>query len=125
MCIYKVANSRDKISNRRRHEDWDRDDNYNVLESMFSGNINREQEMSVMVSALKHVVAGEDRLNHQILTDENGAAENNLGSGFSSVSWGVGEKRGREQRQSSQQFLHIGSSDMRSSGIFILLYFFF
>lgn len=118
MCIYKVANSRDKISNRRRHEDRDRDDNYNVLESMFSGNINREQEMSVMVSALKHVVAGEDRLNHQILTDENGAAENNLGSGFSAVSWGVGEKRGRNEEQSGHHFLHFGSSDIRSSGIF-------
>ncbi|XP_009589948.1 ethylene-responsive transcription factor ABR1-like [Nicotiana tomentosiformis] len=116
MCIYKVANSRDKISNRRRHEDWDRDDNYNMLESMFSGKINREEEMSVMVSALTHVVAGEDRLNHQILTDENGAAENNLGSGFSAVSWGVGEKRGRNEEQSGHHFLHFGSSDIRSSG---------
>ncbi|XP_059307955.1 ethylene-responsive transcription factor ABR1-like [Lycium ferocissimum] len=114
MCnIHKVENSRESFissssSRRPRH-----DQEENVFETMFRGNINREEEMSVMVSALTNVVAGQD---HQVLlADENSAADrNNVGSGSSSVSWGVGEKRGREEQL--QHFLHGSSSDMRSSG---------
>lgn len=121
MCniYHKVANSRDFISSSSSSS-------RNVFETMFWGNINREEEMSVMVSALTHVVVGQD---HRVMnplqeqTEKIGAADHN----DNLFSWGVGEKRRREEEQ-MQQFLHgnHSSHDMRSSGIFpFLLHFVF
>ncbi|KAM3359846.1 ethylene-responsive transcription factor ABR1 [Capsicum galapagoense] len=111
MCniYHKVANSRDFISSSSSSR-------RNVFETMFWGNINREEEMSVMVSALTHVVVGQD---HRVVnplqeqTEKIGAADHN----DNLFSWGVGEKRRREEEQ-MQQFLHgnHSSHDMRSSG---------
>ncbi|XP_015073144.1 ethylene-responsive transcription factor ERF110-like [Solanum pennellii] len=78
---YKVANSND---NRSSRED---DEGINVFNTMFQGNINREEEMSVMVSALTHVVVG----NHHSENIENHHQNNTL------ISRGVGEKRGRDE----------------------------
>ncbi|KAG5609089.1 hypothetical protein H5410_020370 [Solanum commersonii] len=96
MCIFKVANSRKKgnykaIIRDDEEEEGGINNNINV---MFSGNINREEEMSVMVSALTRVITGEDR----ILNQEN---NNNIigSSSLNKFSGGVGEKRGREEQQ--------------------------
>ncbi|KAJ8544087.1 hypothetical protein K7X08_028598 [Anisodus acutangulus] len=104
MCFHKVANSRDNFIRRRRHDE-EEINSTDVFETMFWGNINREEEMSVMVSALTHVVAGE--VNHQEQNQNGGDENNNL---FSSVSSGVGEKRGRHEH-----FLHGSSDHMISS----------
>ncbi|KAK4356115.1 hypothetical protein RND71_025086 [Anisodus tanguticus] len=100
MCFHKVANSRDNFIRRRRHDE-EEINSTDVFETMFWGNINREEEMSVMVSALTRVVAGE--------VNQNGGDENN--NLFSSVSSGVGEKRGRDEH-----FLHGSSDHMISLG---------
>ncbi|XP_055818008.1 ethylene-responsive transcription factor ERF110-like [Solanum dulcamara] len=101
MCnieYYKVANSRDRKSPRYDDEE---EVNNNVFERMFGGNINREEEMSVMVSALTHVVAGHDQ--------ENVADHHNISS---VVSWGVGDKRRRdEENDSSHMTLSSGGED--------------
>ncbi|XP_059309450.1 ethylene-responsive transcription factor ERF114-like [Lycium ferocissimum] len=96
MCILKVANFRSK-------RDGERDDessNFNVLGSTFSGNINREEEMSVMVSALTRVVTGEDRvlMDHQGDIGAANSNNNNIGSSLCEFSGGVGEKRGHEEQ---------------------------
>ncbi|KAG5611892.1 hypothetical protein H5410_023173, partial [Solanum commersonii] len=86
---YKVANSNDNRRRRRStRQDDDDEQEINVFDTMFRGNINREEEMSVMVSALTHVVVGhhpENVENHH---------QNNTSS-----SRGVGEKRGRDEEQ--------------------------
>ncbi|XP_016473785.2 ethylene-responsive transcription factor ABR1 [Nicotiana tabacum] len=99
MCILKVANFRNKAIYKPR--------NINV---MFSG-INREEEMSVMVSALTRVVRGEDKVLSQGEGCDIGAANSGVSPSLYSISGGVGEKRGREE-QSEQLFL----ADIRSSG---------
>lgn len=63
-----------------------------MLSPMFSG-LNKEQEMSVMVSALAHVVAGDDVSEEAV----EGAAGRGGGGGGSSSAC----KRGREDQQSS------------------------
>lgn len=78
---YKVANSNDNRSSRQD------DEGINVFNTMFQGNINREEEMSVMVSALTRVVVG----NHPSENIENHHQNNTL------ISRGVGEKRGRDE----------------------------
>ncbi|CAN4114219.1 unnamed protein product [Withania somnifera] len=111
---HKLANSRDFISSRRRDghdaEEINNNGRSNVFETMFWGNINREEEMSVMVSALTDVVVGQD---HQVLLPGH---QNNVCSGSSSVSWGIGEKRGRDEEQSGHQFLHATSDMITTSG---------
>ncbi|KAK4720944.1 hypothetical protein R3W88_011177 [Solanum pinnatisectum] len=98
MCIFKVANYRKKGNYKaiiRDDEEEGRiNNNNNNINVMFSGNINREEEMSVMVSALTRVITGEDR----ILNQEN---NNNIigSSSLNEFSGGVGEKRGREEQQ--------------------------
>ncbi|XP_049391303.1 ethylene-responsive transcription factor ABR1-like [Solanum stenotomum] len=85
---YKVANSNDNRRRRSTRQDDDDEEEINVFDTMFRGNINREEEMSVMVSALTHVVVGhhpENVENHH---------QNNTSS-----SRGVGEKRGRDEEQ--------------------------
>ncbi|XP_060186085.1 ethylene-responsive transcription factor ERF110-like [Lycium barbarum] len=96
MCILKVANFRSK----RDRERDDESSNFNVLGSTFSGNINREEEMSVMVSALTRVVTGEDRvlMDHQGDIGAANSNNNNIGSSLCEFSGGVGEKRGREEQ---------------------------
>ncbi|KAH0682148.1 hypothetical protein KY289_019900 [Solanum tuberosum] len=97
MCIFKVANYRKKGNYKaiiRDDEEEEGGINNNNINVMFSGNINREEEMSVMVSALTRVITGEDR----ILNQEN---NNNIigSSSLNEFSGGVGEKRGREEQQ--------------------------
>lgn len=107
MCILKVANFRNKANYKPIKDDEAR--NINV---MFSG-INREEEMSVMVSALTRVVRGEDKvLNQGEGCDNIGAANSGFSPSLNAISGVVGEKRGREE-QSGQLFL----SDIRSSGM--------
>ncbi|OIT39390.1 PREDICTED: ethylene-responsive transcription factor ABR1-like [Nicotiana attenuata] len=100
MCMLKVANFRNKANYKPI-----RDDEAGNINVMFSG-INREEEMSVMVSALTRVVRGEDKVLNQ--GDGGDVAANNWNS---NIGAGVGEKRERED-QSEQLFL----SDIRSSG---------
>ncbi|XP_004237144.1 ethylene-responsive transcription factor ABR1 [Solanum lycopersicum] len=99
MCKFKVANYRKKGNYKAIIRDDEEEesginnnDNINV---MFSGNINREEEMSMMVTALTRVITGEDR----ILNQENN--NNNIigSSSLNEFSGGVGEKRGREEQQ--------------------------
>ncbi|XP_049354472.1 ethylene-responsive transcription factor ABR1-like [Solanum verrucosum] len=102
MCIFKVANYRKKGNYKAIIRDDEEEEgginnnnnNNNNINVMFSGNINREEEMSVMVSALTRVITGEDR----ILNQEN---NNNIigSSSLNEFSGGVGEKRGREEQQ--------------------------
>ncbi|XP_049348110.1 ethylene-responsive transcription factor ABR1-like [Solanum verrucosum] len=85
---YKVANSNDNRRRRSTRQDDDDEQEINVFDTMFRGNINREEEMSVMVSALTHVVVG-----HHPENVENHHQNN------TSISRGVGEKRGRDEEQ--------------------------
>lgn len=122
MCGFKVANSREEHSHgrkawssssssrRRNHHGNDLDSL--VAPSMVSG-LNREQENSAIVSALKHVlVAGDDDV------DERAAAlvpQNPLyysPSPYPACSSGVGDKRGRDELM---QFPHESSSSYSSS----------
>ncbi|XP_015073065.1 ethylene-responsive transcription factor ABR1-like [Solanum pennellii] len=99
MCIFKVANYRKKGNYKaiiRDDEEEESGINNNNINVMFSGNINREEEMSVMVTALTRVITGEDR----ILNQENNNHNNIIGSSsLNEFSGGVGEKRGREEQQ--------------------------
>lgn len=70
-----MANSRGNF--RSRDED--------VFESMFGGNINREEEMSVMVSALTHVVAGNQNVS-SILGEKRGRDESSHATNTSHIS---------------------------------------
>lgn len=115
MCEFKVANPRDEFyPNKKRGPNY-RNNNNNedelllmegensVLESMispmFSG-LNREQEMSAMVSALTHVVAGD-------ATVEGGGGGGGGGSSSSAC------KRGRDQEQSRPYTdFSVGSSNL-------------
>lgn len=85
------------------------DDEDEVNNNVFGGNINREEEMSVMVSALTHVVAGHDH--------ENVADHHNISS---VVSWGVGDKRRRdEENYSSHMTLSSGIFPLPTSYIYV------
>ncbi|TMW90404.1 hypothetical protein EJD97_015723 [Solanum chilense] len=101
MCIFKVANYRKKGNYKAIIRDDEEEEsginNNNNINVMFSGNINREEEMSVMVTALTRVITGEDR----ILNQENNNHNNNIigSSSLNEFSGGVGEKRGREEQQ--------------------------
>ncbi|KAL8473742.1 hypothetical protein ACS0TY_030549 [Phlomoides rotata] len=64
MCLLKVANSKEDLNWKRNRggNDDDDDELNNVLDSLISpmlSGFNREREMSAMVSALAHVVAGD------------------------------------------------------------------
>ncbi|GAV88710.1 AP2 domain-containing protein [Cephalotus follicularis] len=86
MCVLKVANQRDKEIDPWLYPLLMQFDERNVNDAitMFSG-LNREREMSAMVSALTHVVTGE-------VPSKGTAASSTSGS----ASWGSGQKRGRE-----------------------------
>lgn len=96
MSVVKVANPRESKFGEREGIDGDElfEGNHIRMLSSFSPMLfgfNREQEMSVMVSALTHVVAGDAR--EEAATDAAGGG----GSGGSSSAC----KRGREEQQSS------------------------
>ncbi|PIN11453.1 hypothetical protein CDL12_15943 [Handroanthus impetiginosus] len=87
MCVFKVANLREK-NPRKRGEDGQGNESMN---SFVSPMINREEEMSVMVSALAHVVAGE--------VEEAAAGSSGGGAGGGGDGGGSSSacKRGREE----------------------------
>ncbi|GLT44060.1 hypothetical protein SLA2020_179780 [Shorea laevis] len=93
MCVLKVANGKDEINNERNIDQWlfqplVHSEDGGKKSSMFS-RLNREREMSVMVSALAHVVAGD-------VPDQAGDfVDGSLGS---PPSWEFGgQNRGREE----------------------------
>ncbi|KAL2521387.1 ethylene-responsive transcription factor ABR1-like [Forsythia ovata] len=111
--VFKVANSRKNISDNTRRK---RNNAHHGMESsvpppIVSRSINREQEMSAMVSALVHVVAGnanEEAMHGQEYATGGGvggtATASSGGSDPFVSSWGtVGDKRLREE-QSTMQF---------------------
>ncbi|XP_022871231.1 ethylene-responsive transcription factor ABR1-like [Olea europaea var. sylvestris] len=103
MCVFKVANSR---PNNSQSIDW--------LESLHPG-FNREEEMSAMVSALTHMVAG--NVSQEVAQppdggDRGGRAIVSDGSSSSACSLGVGDnKRKREENSSSHE--HVSGSVAR------------
>ncbi|CAK9180541.1 unnamed protein product [Ilex paraguariensis] len=129
MCGFKVANFREysgKSVRRRRGEERESDglnEGGNMLESVFSG-INREQEMSAMVSALTYVVAGEDLVSHREVGGGGGGGDGGASSGSSgsagacsssSAAFFVhGEKRGREAEGGSVQYSESGGLVFRA-----------
>lgn len=129
MCVFKVANSREEYNNnssrssshgRRRRAIWNNNSNHGDEEdlvSLIASGFDREQENSAIVSALKHVVAG----------DEAAAATISNSLDSSSISspvfpWGVGDKRARDhelmhfpQSSSSSSSLGVGTSVIQST----------
>ncbi|KAK6125743.1 hypothetical protein DH2020_040517 [Rehmannia glutinosa] len=101
MCVLKVANSRKDFYPKKRDEiENNRDENELFLDSlvlpMVSG-LNREQEMSAMVSALAHVVAGD--------VTQGGASTAGGGGGGSSSSSAC--KRGRDDEHYYSDQSHV------------------
>ncbi|CAA3010336.1 ethylene-responsive transcription factor ABR1-like [Olea europaea subsp. europaea] len=97
MCAFKVANLRPNNARSTRRND--------PLESILSG-FNREQEMSEMVSALAHVVAGNVSQETAQPGDNGGRGGGAVGSGgspSSACSLGVGDKRKRKENSSHEQ----------------------
>ncbi|CAI9766984.1 unnamed protein product [Fraxinus pennsylvanica] len=97
MCVFKVANSRKNSAQSTRRND--------PLESLLSG-FDREQEMSAMVSALAHVVAGnvsQEAAQPGDSDSRGGGAAVSGGSSTSACSLGVGDKRKREENSSHEQ----------------------
>lgn len=113
MCVFfKVANSREEYNNsnrsshgRRRKAIWNGDEEDLDLDSLIASGFDREKENSAIVSALKHVVAGDEAA---------AIISNSLDS--SEIPWGVGDKRARDQELI--QFPQFSSS----SGIYIYIY---
>ncbi|CAI9763190.1 unnamed protein product [Fraxinus pennsylvanica] len=79
-----------------------------VLGSLFSPGFNREQEMSAMVAALTHVVAGD--ANKEVVEASGGGGSGGgrgcggteAASSTSAWAWSVGDKRGREDQMNEQ-----------------------
>ncbi|KAI3451048.1 hypothetical protein Pfo_007713 [Paulownia fortunei] len=101
MCLFKVANPREDFYPRKRGENREGNELFDgensVLESLISpmlSGLNREQEMSAMVSALAHVVAGD--VSEEAV--EGGAAGGGGGGGSGSSSSAC--KRGRDEQSS-------------------------
>lgn len=132
MCVFKVANPREGFNPRKRGDNRDGnelfDDVNNVLDSLVSpmlSGLNREQEMSAMVSALAHVVAGD--VSEE--TVEGGAAGGGGGGGgggssSSACKRGRGEQSSVSDQQSSESVakvcrgysdFSIGSSNLGAS----------
>ncbi|KAL2240179.1 ethylene-responsive transcription factor ABR1-like [Sesamum indicum] len=105
MCVFKVANQREDFY---RGENGDEDEVFDgrneLLESLVSpmlSGMNREQEMSAMVSALAHVVAGD--VSEDAVEGVAAAGGSGAGGGSSSSAC----KRGRDELSSGggdQQF---------------------
>lgn len=75
----------------------------NVLDSLFSPGFNKKQEMSAMVAALTHVVAGD--VKEEVLEAGGGSVGGGgtgVASSTSARSWSVGDKRGREEQMNEQ-----------------------
>ncbi|KAI3461977.1 hypothetical protein Pfo_018640 [Paulownia fortunei] len=115
MCVLKVANPREnnprkRGENRERNELFEGGNESNSLVSpMFSGP-NRQQEMSAMVSALAHVVAGD--VSREAVEMADGAAGGVGGGGGGSSS---ACKRGREEPSSmTEQFPESAARACRS-----------
>ncbi|KAL0448519.1 UNVERIFIED_CONTAM: Ethylene-responsive transcription factor ABR1 [Sesamum latifolium] len=99
MCVFKVANQREDFY---RGENGDEDEVFDgrneLLESLVSpmlSGLNREQEMSAMVSALAHVVAGD--VSEEAVEGVAAAGGGGAGGGSSSSS---ACKRGRDELSS-------------------------
>ncbi|CAI9780967.1 unnamed protein product [Fraxinus pennsylvanica] len=92
MCVFKVANSRPNNSQSTRRNDR--------LESLLPG-FNREEEMSAMVSALSHVVAG--NVSQEVAQPADGGGAAVSGGSSPACSLGVGDKRKREENSSSHE----------------------
>lgn len=114
MCVSKVANPGEGKSF-GRGGDYGTEERNRVWESLVSpmlSGFDRERENSAIVSALAHVVAGdettgddnqEEQFSELMMMNQGGggsAAFSNVDSGSSSPSspWGVGEKRGRDDQ---------------------------
>ncbi|CAI9777602.1 unnamed protein product [Fraxinus pennsylvanica] len=76
----------------------------NVLDSFFSPGFNKEQEMSAMVAALTHVVAGD--VNEEVVAEAGGGSGGGgstaAASSTSAWAWSVGDKRGREEQMNEK-----------------------
>ncbi|KAA8546957.1 hypothetical protein F0562_003386 [Nyssa sinensis] len=112
ICLFKVANSRNsgkcaRLPTRGEERETDGIEGgiHVLLESvvapMISG-YNREREMSAMVSALTHVVAGEVTQDDIVGGTVTSYTASDSGACSVSSLWGVGEKRGREEEGGGQ-----------------------
>ncbi|KAK4417353.1 Ethylene-responsive transcription factor ABR1 [Sesamum alatum] len=118
MCVSKVANQREDFY--RGGENGDEDEVFDVrnnelLESLVSpmlSGLNREQEMSAMVSALAHVVAGD--VSQEAVEGVAAAGDGGAGGGSSSSAC----KRGRDEQFSDSSVARVcrGFSDHFSIG---------
>ncbi|KAL3844953.1 hypothetical protein ACJIZ3_002356 [Penstemon smallii] len=91
MCVFKMANPRDEKDPRKRGEsiESERNELLELISPMFP-RLNREEEMSAMVSALAHVVAGG-------VTNEDATVAAGTGAhGSSSTSLSACHKRERD-----------------------------
>ena len=108
--IKKVSNMKEKIVDNSRGGVVHQDNQWLLMHqpmmmreegspSSMLSEVSREREMSVMVSALTHVVAG-DVPDQELQGNENlDGFGSSIGNNNITSSWGFGQKRGREEQE--------------------------